>query len=227
MTLAEVGRLVLALAGCTFIADPIFAQTTPQYADEPHAQAGEASSSDLAAYADRAREKFNVPGIAVAVVKDGKIVFEQGFGKRNLSEGKSVDTHTMFCIASNTKSFTATAIEMLADHGKLRLDDRVVDHLPWFRMADPHVTREMRIRDLLAHRSGLGSHAGDLLFLPTTTYSTREVVERLGDLPLATGFRDSFAYENIMFAVATLVIEQVSGQSYADFIREYIFSPSA
>ena len=96
-----------------------------------------APNIDLASYVDRARQEFNVPGIALAVVKDGAVVFEQGFGKRNLNDGKLVDAHTMFCIASNTKSFTATAVETLADHGKLHLDDRVIDHLPWFRMADP------------------------------------------------------------------------------------------
>ncbi len=142
---------------------------------------------------------------------------------RNLSDGRTTDAHTMFFIASMTKSFTATAIEMLAAQGNLLPDDRVIDHLPWFRMADPYVTWEIRIRDTLAHRSGLGSHAGDLLFMPGTTYSTRQVVERLGDLPLTTGFRASFAYENIMYAVATLVIEQASGRSYADFVRERIF----
>jgi CubicO group peptidase (beta-lactamase class C family) len=186
----------------------------------PHGVVG----GELASYIERARDAFNVPGIAVAVIKDGEVVFEQGFGKRNL-EGSPVDVHTMFCIASNTKSFTATAIEMLADQGKLHLDDRVIDHLPWFRMAEPYATREMRIRDALAHRSGLGSHAGDLLFVPATTYSTREVVERLRDLPLSNGFRDSFNYENIMYAVATLVIEQASGQSFGDFVRQHIFQP--
>src|SRR5580698_4591955 len=82
----------------------------------------------------------------------------------------------------------------------------------------------MRVRDTLAHRSGLGSHAGDLLFVPASTYSTREVVERLRDMPLASGFRATFAYENIMYAVATLIIEQASGQNYADFVREHVFA---
>jgi CubicO group peptidase (beta-lactamase class C family) len=181
--------------------------------------------NDLPSYIEKARKDFNVPGIAVAVVKDGNVVFERGIGLRNLQSAIPVDAHTMFCIASNTKSFTATAIEILADEGKLNLDDRVIDHLPWFKMSDPYATREIRIRDLLAHRSGLGSHAGDLLFVPGTTYSLREVVERLRYLPLSTGFRNSFAYENIMFAVATLIIEQASGKSYANFIQEHIFQP--
>jgi CubicO group peptidase (beta-lactamase class C family) len=192
---------------------------------ESHGSTAAAVPADLAAFVAKARLKFNVPSVAVAVVKDGRVVFEQSSGERRLGDHQRADIHTMFCIASNTKSFTATAIEMLADQGKLRLDDRVVDHLAWFRMSDPYVTRELRIRDLLAHRSGLGSHAGDLLFTPGTTYSTREVVEQLADLPLATGFRSGFAYENLMFAVATLIIEQASGQSYADFIQEQVFKP--
>src|SRR5581483_7402654 len=112
-----------------------------------------------------------------------------------------------------------------ADEGKLHLEDRGIDHLPWFRMGDPYVTHEMRLRDILAHRSGLGSHAGDLLFVTPSTYTTREVVERLRDVPLSTGFRATFAYENLMYAVAALVIEQASGESYANFVREHIFAP--
>jgi CubicO group peptidase (beta-lactamase class C family) len=159
------------------------------------------------------------------VIKDQRIVYESGFGLRNLESKKSVDRHTRFCIASITKSVTATALEMLTDRGKLKMTDRVIDHLPWFRMSDPYVTRELRVRDLLAHRSGLGPHAGDLLFVPETTYSNREVAERLAELPLASGFRDGFGYENAMFAVASLVVEQASAESYADFVRNQIFAP--
>jgi CubicO group peptidase (beta-lactamase class C family) len=183
------------------------------------------SADELSRFIQSVSKEFNVPGIAVAVVKDQRVVFAQGFGTRNLASKKPVDRHTKFCIASITKSVTATAVEMLADRGKLKLEDRVIDHLPWFRLSDPYVTREMRIRDLLSHRSGLGPHAGDLLFMPDTTYSNRQVVERLGELSLASGFRDGFSYENAMFAVASLVIEQASSQGYADFVRAHIFSP--
>ena len=190
--------------------------------DEPKAPP---LAGDLAQYLERARREFNVPGLAVGIVKNGQIIFERGFGERNLQDHRPVSARTLFCIASNAKSVTATALEILADEGKLHLEDRVVDHLPWFRMGDPYVTHEMRIRDLLAHRSGLGSHAGDLLFVTPSTYTTREVVERLRDVPLASGFRATFAYENLMYAVAALVIEQASGESYADFIRGHIFTP--
>ncbi|WP_266160381.1 serine hydrolase [Dyella silvatica] len=183
------------------------------------------SLQDFPAYVDSARKTFDVPGIAVAIVKDGKIVMEQGFGLREQGKPEAVDAHTLFAIASNTKAFTATALQMLAEQGKLNMDDRVIDHLPWFQMSNPYVTSEMRVRDLLAHRSGLGLGAGDLLYWPPTSYSTRQVVERLRYVPLATSFRSAYAYDNILFAVATLVIEQVSGQSYADFLRDQIFKP--
>jgi CubicO group peptidase (beta-lactamase class C family) len=183
------------------------------------------SVDELNQFIQDVSKQFNVPGIAVAVVKDQRIVYESGFGLRNLDSKKPVDRHTKFCIASITKSVTATAVEMLADRGKLKMTDRVSDHLPWFRMSDPYATRELRVRDLLAHRSGLGPHAGDLLFVPETTYSNREVAERLADLPLTAGFRDGFSYENAMFAVASLVVEQASEESYADFVRNHIFAP--
>lgn len=105
------------------------------------------------------------------------------------------------------------------------LDDKVIEHLPWFRMSDPYVTNEMRVRDLLAHRSGLSLGAGDLLYWPTTSYTTEEVVQRLAKVPLKGGFRDRYAYDNILYAVAQKVVEQVSGQSYAAFLQQRIFTP--
>jgi CubicO group peptidase (beta-lactamase class C family) len=183
---------------------------------------------DFDAYVDGVRKQFDVPGIAVAIVKDGEVVFERGFGARELGQdGKSkpVDANTLFAIASNTKAFTAAALSILADEGKLSLDDRVTDHLPWFRMSDPYVTREMRVRDLLAHRSGLGLGAGDLLYWPGTDYSTQDVARRLKDVPLTGSFRGQYAYDNILYGVAQLVIEQASGQSYAQFLQQRIFAP--
>jgi CubicO group peptidase (beta-lactamase class C family) len=179
---------------------------------------------DFDAYIESVRKTFNVPGIAVAVVKNGEVVFERGWGERTLG-GAPVDAHTMFAIASNTKAFTATALNMLVEDGKLSLDDRVIDHLPWFQMADPYVTREMRVRDLLAHRSGLGLGAGDLLYWPTTDYTGEQVARRLRHVPLAGSFRDRYAYDNILYGVAQLVVEQVSGQSFETFLRTRIFIP--
>ncbi len=180
---------------------------------------------DFGAYVESVRTTFDVPGIAVAIVKDGKVVMEQGFGLREIGKPDKVDARTLFAIASNTKAFTAAALQQLAGEGKLKMDDRVIDHLPWFRMSDAYVTHEMRIRDLLAHRSGLSLGAGDLLYWPPTSYSTKEVVQRLAHVPIKNSFRAGYAYDNILFAVATLVIEEASGQSYADYVREHLFKP--
>lgn len=179
----------------------------------------------LDAEVERVRQTFDVPGIAIAIVRDGQVVLERGYGVRETGKLDPVTATTPFAIASNTKAFTAAALSILADQGKLAMDDRVIDHLPWFRMSDPYVTGEMRIRDLLAHRSGLSLGAGDLLFWPPSDYSVDEVVRRLAQVPLKNGFRDRYAYDNILYAVAQKVIEQVSGQPYTDFLRQHILDP--
>ena len=180
---------------------------------------------DIDAHVEGVRREFDVPGIAVAIVKDGEVVLERGWGLREQGKPAKVDAKTLFAIASNTKAFTAASLSILADEGKLSLDDRVTDHLPWFRMSDPYVTHEMRVRDLLAHRSGLGLGAGDLLYWPGTDYSTEEVARRLKDVPLSGSFRGQYAYDNILYGVAQLVIEEVSGQTYAQFLQQRIFEP--
>lgn len=187
-----------------------------------------AGGADLAEFDRRVeavREQFDVPGIAVAIVKDGEVVLARGYGVREAGKPAKVDAHTMFAIASNTKAFTATALQMLAEDGKLDMNDRVIDHLPWFRMSDPYVTHEMRIRDLLAHRSGLSLGAGDLLYWPTTDYSTREVAERLKDVPLTGQFRGQYAYDNILYGVAQLVVEESSDMPFKRFLETRIFKP--
>ncbi|WP_305804505.1 serine hydrolase [Stenotrophomonas sp. YIM B06876] len=182
-----------------------------------------AALAQLDATVERVRQQFDVPGVAIAIVKDGEVVLERGYGVREIGRPGPVQADTLFAIASNTKAFTATALNLLAEDGKLKMDDRVIDHLPWFRMSDAYVTGEMRVRDLLSHRSGLGLGAGDLLFWPTTTYSNEEVVRRLAKVPLKGGFRDRYAYDNILYAVAQQVIETVSGQSFDAFLQQRIF----
>ncbi|RUL66662.1 serine hydrolase [Dyella dinghuensis] len=224
----------LRLTGCSafFIFASAVAAVQPSVAPEASAVVRHNPQADLPpmlqdfdSYVDSARSTFNVPGIAVAIVKDGKVVFEQGYGLREVGKPEKVDARTLFAIASNTKAFTAAALQMLAEQGKVDMDARVTDYLPWFQMSDPYVTHEMRVRDLLAHRSGLSLGAGDLLYWPPTSYTTKDVVERLAKVPLTNGFRSHYAYDNILFAVATLIIEKQSGQSYADYIRDHIFKP--
>jgi CubicO group peptidase (beta-lactamase class C family) len=184
-------------------------------------------SVDLAAldaYFARAQRDWPVPGFAVAIVKDGRIVFEKGYGLRDGMEGGEVDEHTLFAIASNTKAFTAATLGVLVDEGILSWDDRVVEHLPYFQLYDPFVTREMRIRDLLSHRSGLGSFSGDLLWLGTS-YSAEEVVKRARYVPQAYPFRAGYGYSNLMFITAGEIIQAITGMTWAEFDRRHFFQP--
>jgi CubicO group peptidase (beta-lactamase class C family) len=217
------GALSMALLVAAFgLAAPLPAQ---EASVAQSAGALPAQLRDFDAYVESVRKEFDVPGVAVAIVKDGEVVMERGYGVRELGKPEKVDAHTMFAIASNTKAFTAAALSMLADEGKLELDDRVIEHLPWFRMSDPYVTQEMRIRDLLTHRSGLGLGAGDLLYWPGTDYTAEEVARRLRDVPLTGSFRNQYAYDNILFGVAQLVIEEASGMGYEAFLRTRVFEP--
>ena len=131
---------------------------------------------DLDAYVTRTMKTFDVPGIAVAIVKDGKIAFAKGYGVRKLGDPTPVDENTLFGIGSNTKAFTAAALATLVDQGKISWDDPVYQRLPGFQMYDPYVSHEMTIRDLLTHRSGMGLGEGDLLFWPHTTFTRQEII---------------------------------------------------
>ncbi|HEU4853466.1 MAG TPA: serine hydrolase [Telluria sp.] len=180
---------------------------------------------DLETDVTRAMRTFDVPGIAIAIVKDGKVVAAQGFGVRKLGQPEKVDGKTVFEIASNSKGFTAAALAMLVDEGKLAWDDPVIKHLPDFRMYDSYVTNEMTVRDLLVHRSGLGLGAGDLLWWPTTTFSTDEIIHKLRYVKPATSFRASYAYDNLLYIVAGKIIAQKMGMSWGDAMRERILKP--
>ncbi len=169
--------------------------------------------------------RFEVPGMAVAVVENDKLVYAKGFGVRNLKSGEAVNEHTLFGIASNTKAFTVAALGMLVDEGKLSWDDKVIDHLPEFRLYDPYVTREMTIRDLLSHRSGLGLGAGDLMIWPDTDKPVDEIIAGLKYLKPASSFRSRYAYNNLMFLTAGEVVARVSGISWQDFIEQRILNP--
>ena len=189
------------------------------------AAAVQAPAYDLAADVKRTMTTFDVPGIAIAIVKDGKVVAAQGFGVRKLGEPAPVDGKTIFEIASNSKAFTAAALAMLVDEGKLAWDDPVTKHLPDFRMYDAYVTQEMTVRDLLVHRSGLGLGAGDLLWWPTTQFTTDEIIDRLKFIRPATSFRNSYAYDNLLYIVAGKIIAQKAGKPWGDAVRERILKP--
>ena len=192
-------------------------------APTPAATAG--PPTDLDAWVSRAMTEFHTPGAAVAIVKDGRVVFSKGFGRRRLGSPEKVDEDTLFGIASNTKAFTAAALAMLVDEGKLKWDDRVIDRLPGFRMSDPYVTREITVRDLLTHRSGMGLGAGDLMFFPDSDFTREQIVFNQRYIPLATSFRSAYAYDNVLYLVAGQIIPAVTGRSWDDFVRERIFAP--
>jgi CubicO group peptidase (beta-lactamase class C family) len=180
--------------------------------------------SQLETYFLEAMKNWKIPGMAVAIVKDGEVVLAKGFGVKECSKPDKVDETTLFAIASNTKAFTAASLAILVDEGKIEWDDRVCDYLPYFRLYDPCVTEEMRIRDLLCHRSGLGTFSGDLLWYETP-YTAEEVVKRARYLKPAFGFRSGYGYSNIMFMAAGEIIPAVTGKRWEDFVKERIFNP--
>lgn len=178
----------------------------------------------LPAFIEQTREAWSVPGLSVAIVKDGEVVLCQGFGKRTIDSAEAVNEQTLFAIASNSKAFTAAALAILVDEGELNWDDHVSDYLPWLKLKDLHATHDLRIRDLLCHRSGLGTFSGDLLWWGTP-YTPREVLERAVELEPAAPFRSKYGYSNLMFLAAGQVIEEVSGVSWQEFVQQRLLAP--
>ncbi|MDT8068036.1 MAG: serine hydrolase [Terriglobia bacterium] len=179
----------------------------------------------LSQYIGDVMARFHVPGAAVAIVLGDDTLFCQGFGVRDVTTRAPVEENTLFSLASNTKPFTGTCFAMLESEGRLKAQDRVVDYLPFFGLSSLEATQEMKIGDLLSHKSGLPAHAGDLLFFPPTTYTLAEVVDRIRALPEVAPFGSKFAYENVLYAAGALLIKKVSGQPYTDFVSERIFAP--
>lgn len=184
------------------------------------------SSSQLDSLVNLTLKTFDVPGIAVAVVKDGKVIHAKGYGVRSLKTNLPVDEHTLFGIASNSKAFTAAALAMMVDEGRMSWDDKVIDHIPEFRMYDPYVTDAFTVRDLLTHRSGLGLGAGDLMFFPDgNTFTKQEMITNIRYLKQVSGFRTQYDYDNNLYIVAGEVLARVSGMSWEDFIEKRIMEP--
>ena len=175
-------------------------------------------------YAAKAGREWGVPGFAVAVVKDDRVVLAKGYGVRQSGRPQPVDADTLFAIASNTKAFTAAALAVLVDEGKLSWDDPVTKHLPGFQLHDPFVTRELTVRDLLSHRSGLATFGGDLLWFETT-YPRTEIIRRVRFLRPVSSLRSAYGYQNIMFLAAGEIVPAVTGRSWDDFVAERFFKP--
>ena len=188
------------------------------------AQSLDEKLKEIDAYAEKTRQDWNVPGMAIAIVKDDRVVFAKGYGVREIGKTEKVDENTLFAIASNSKAFTTASLAILADEKKLDWDDKVIKYLPDFQMYNPYVTSEITVRDLVSHRSGLDTFSGDLLWYETT-YSADEILRRVRFLKPVSGFRSSYGYQNLMFIAAGKVVEKVSGKSWAEFVRERILTP--
>ena len=176
----------------------------------------------LDAYTAQAVKDWNTVGLAIAVVKDGKLAFAKGYGLRELGKPEAVDSATLFAIGSTTKAMTAAAIGMLVDEGKLRWDDPVINYLPSLQLKDPWMTREITIRDLLTHRAGLPN--ADYLWYANDN-STAEILRRVRYVDPAYSIRSSFIYQNVMYAAAGQVIANISGMPWDQFVQTRIFTP--
>jgi CubicO group peptidase (beta-lactamase class C family) len=174
----------------------------------------------------RTLKAFDVPGIAVAVVKDGQIIMSKGYGVSSLKTKAPMDANTLFGIASNTKAFTTAALGILVDEGKLGWDDKVTKYIPEFKMYDPYVTAEFTVRDLLCHRSGLGLGAGDLMQFPDSSdFTVQDIIHNLRYFKPVSSFRSKYDYDNNLYIVAGEVVARISGQPWAEFVEARLLKP--
>lgn len=194
--------------------------TTVTFGQKPLTQAQKVKEFDL--YVENARKQWDVPGLAVAVVKDGKVILKKGYGVRELGKPDPVDTQTLFACASTTKAMTAACMGMLVDEGKVKWDDPVVNYLPELQLYDPAATREIKIRDLFIHDTGVGNADYFWIYMDP---SSDDILKKLKDVKPSYSIRSSFIYQNIFYLAAGKVIEKVSGKPWDQFIRERIFTP--
>lgn len=176
------------------------------------------------AIVENALAKFNVPGVAVGVVVDGKVILAKGYGVRNVEQNLPVTEDTLFPIGSCTKAFTALILGQLVEEGLVAWDDPIIKHIPEFRLKDPYATFHLTIRDALTHRSGLPRH--DYLWY-NSSLSRKEILGHLPYLEFSAGLREKFQYNNLMYVVAGLVIERITGRTYEEVVQERIFAPLA
>lgn len=169
--------------------------------------------------------KFPQAGMAIGVIQDGKVTHSKGYGIASANSNNLVDENTLFAIASNSKAFTATALGILVDQGKVTWQDKVIDHIPEFRMYDPYVTANFTILDLLTHRSGLGLGAGDLMFFPDgSDFSIKDVISSFQYQTPVSAFRTKYDYDNLLYVVAGEVIHRASGKNWDKFVENEIMN---
>ncbi|MBM4186600.1 MAG: serine hydrolase [Gemmatimonadetes bacterium] len=177
---------------------------------------------NLDGYIEKARADWGVAGLAVSIVRNDSVIYAKGFGLKEAGKPDKVDERTLFAIGSNSKSFTAVALGMLQDEGKLHLDDKATKHLPAFNASDAYITRELTVRDLITHRSGY--FRGDAVWMGSG-FGRDEILRRTVNQPRSTSFRSTFGYNNIMFLAAGEIVGKVAGSSWDAFVRQRIFAP--
>jgi CubicO group peptidase (beta-lactamase class C family) len=187
--------------------------------------------SDTAAFDvifDEVFDHYQLPGLALGIVQDGKVIYRRTAGETIAGSQRRVTPDTLFKIASNSKAMTTALLARLVDQGKLRWDDPVVRHLPQFKMSDAWITREMQVRDLLIHNSGLREGAGDLMLWPEPNAFTRaDIIAGLAHLKPAASFRSQYAYDNLLYVVAGEVAAAAGGAPYEELVRRELFEPLA
>jgi CubicO group peptidase (beta-lactamase class C family) len=208
----------------------VFAFAIPAIASamEEGAEATTTRNQDpaLDAIVDAAVERYHLPGIAVGVIEDGRVAYTATRGEIAAGGGEPIDTRTLFKIASNSKAMTASVLARLVDAGKLRWEDPVTKYLPAFRMHDPWVTREMQVKDLLVHNSGLPEGGGDLMLWPEPNHFTRtDILSGLAHIKPAYSFRSGYAYDNLLYVVAGEVAAAAGGAPYEELVRREVFQP--
>ena len=190
------------------------------------AAAARSQHTALDAIVDAAVERYHLPGIAVGVIEDGRVAYTATRGEIAAGSGAPIDTRTLFKIASNSKAMTASVLARLVDAGKLRWEDPVIKYLPAFRMHDPWVTREMQVKDLLVHNSGLPEGGGDLMLWPEPNRFTRaDIIAGLAHIKPAYSFRSGYAYDNLLYVVAGEVAAAAGGAPYEELVRREVFQP--
>lgn len=184
------------------------------------------SSAQIDSLVGKVLETTPSVGIAIAVVKDGELLHSKGYGVKSIKTKEKVDEHTLFAIASNSKAFTAAALSVLVDEGKLNWEDKVIDHIAEFKMYDDYVTTNFTIVDLLTHRSGLGLGAGDLMIFPDDAdFTIEDVLNSFQYQKSVSAFRTKYDYDNLLYIVAGEIVARVSGMSWVDFVQLRIFTP--
>src|SRR6185436_262059 len=184
------------------------------------------TSQKIDSLVENALVKMKVAGAAVAIVKDGKVIHQKGYGLTSVTTKEKVNEYTNFQIASKTKAFTTAALSILVDEDKLKWTDKVKDHLPEFKMYNDYVTENFNIQDLLTHRSGLGLGAGDLMFFPDgSNFTIKDVLKSFQYQKATSPFRTKFDYDNLLYMVAGEVVARVSGMPWTDFVEKRIMKP--